>query len=88
MFSLLIDYNNYLFFVSISFQSLLLVFFQLLLMISYVECSPDLSVQRLHLQIAAELLVFDTAALKSDHFILQKTTMNFFFCCFVSVQSP
>ena len=47
------------------------------MMMTSVECSFDLPAQTLHLQIAAELLVFDTAALKLDHFVLQKT-INFF----------
>ena len=55
-------------------------------MMTSVEHSLNLAVQRLRLQIAAELLVFDTAALKTGHFILQKTTMNLFF--FACVHSP
>ena len=55
-------------------------------MMTFVECSLGLSAQRLHLRIAAELLVSDNAALKWDHFILRKITMNF--VCFVCVQSP
>ena len=41
-------------------------------MMTSVEHSLNLAVQRLRLQIAAELLVFDTAALKTGHFVLQK----------------
>ena len=65
------------FFAQFISHSFLVLFFQLLLTMTSVECYLDLPVQGLHLQIAVELLVFDTAALKSDHFVRQKT-MNFF----------
>ena len=51
-------------------------------MMTSVEYSLDLPAQRLLLQIAVELLVFDTAALKSDYFVLQKNNNEFFLFCF------
>ena len=77
------DYNNNHFFVSISFSFITCRFLSAFFDDDFCGVLSRLVSS---LQITAELLVFDTAALKSDHFILQKTIMNFF--CFACLQSP